>query len=51
MTIPTPGSPEARERGCTCPVGQPSTPPPWTVDGACPLHGYGASGEERKLRH
>jgi hypothetical protein len=46
--LPMPGSPEARERGCTCP-DQHSPVPPWEADGDCPLHGYGANPENRKL--
>ena len=44
-----PGSPTARSRGCTCPP--PAEPgPPWVVNPDCPLHGYGAPKEDRKLK-
>jgi hypothetical protein len=42
--LPMPGTDEARERGCTCPW-QGREPPPWMVDGDCPLHGYGAEAD------
>ena len=38
--LPIPGTPNARVRGCICPP-QDWEGPPWTVDGDCPLHGYG----------
>jgi hypothetical protein len=46
--VPIPASEEARSRGCTCP-DQERPGPPWVVDGDCPLHGYGAKLEERRL--
>ena len=47
MTNPTPGSPEAIRKGCTCPArdnnggrgfGDPANPMYW-VNNNCPLHG------------
>jgi hypothetical protein len=46
--VRVPGSVQARERGCTCPL-QLSPAPPWTVDGDCPLHGYGLPPKDRAL--
>ena len=43
-----PGSPTARSRGCTCPP-QAHEGPPWTVDGDCPLHGYGLPKDARTV--
>ncbi len=49
--IPTPGSAEAKVRGCSCPVTEDSTGSGYVVRGAgvtywwqddkCPLHGFG----------
>ena len=46
-TLPLPGSDEALERGCTCPVMDNAhgkgtgtgDPPDWWVSSDCPLHG------------
>ena len=46
--IPLPISATENDRGCTCPP-QVQDGPPWTVDAECPLHGYGAPSEDRKL--
>ena len=48
LPLPALGSLEARTRGCTCP-SEDRDGPPRTVDGNCPLHGYGATREERRL--
>ena len=43
-----PSTPGARAQGCTC-NAQDREGPPWTVDGDCPLHGYGAPRWDRAL--
>jgi len=49
--LPLPGSPEAREQGCTCPdrANAPSGPRPGEVaiDDDCPVHGLAASARDR----
>ena len=49
MTKPNPGSPEAIQAGCTCPVidnsygkGYHDDPTRFVVNGHCPLHGQEA---------
>jgi hypothetical protein len=53
--LPLPGSPEARDQGCTCPdpanaaANAPSGPRPGEVaiDDDCPVHGLAASARDR----
>lgn len=47
MSSPNPGSAEAREAGCKCPVidnnyGEwaPAPPDGWWINAGCPLHGH-----------
>jgi hypothetical protein len=44
--LPLPGSPEARNLGCTCPEADPGDKRP-ALDDACPLHGLAATARER----
>ena len=48
--LPLPGSPEARDQGCTCP--EPLEPhrgrdQPIPIDRECPVHGLAATARER----
>jgi hypothetical protein len=48
--LPLPGSPEAREQGCTCPEpkpGQGGRDYPFDLDRNCPVHGLAAAGAAR----
>ena len=48
--LPLPGSPEAREEGCTCPEpkpGQGGRDYPFDLDRNCPVHGLAAAGAAR----
>ena len=48
--LPFPGSPEARNQGCTCPQprpGQGGRDNPPTFDGNCPVHGITAMARYR----
>jgi len=49
--LPLPGSPEARDQGCTCPdpANAPSGQRPGEVaiDDDCPVHGLAASARDR----
>jgi hypothetical protein len=48
--LPLPGSPEARDQGCTCPEpkpGQGGRDYPFDLDRNCPVHGLAAAGAAR----
>jgi hypothetical protein len=53
--LPLPGSPEARDQGCTCPdpANAPASPPSAqrpgevAIDDECPVHGLAASARGR----
>jgi len=55
MSTPNPGSPQAQERGCTCPVmdncrglgrGRDGESNGWWINGDCPLHGLPATTQD-----
>ena len=48
--LPLPGSPEARNLGCTCPeagAAQPASNRVPAIDAACPIHGEAAMAHGR----
>jgi hypothetical protein len=48
--LPLPGSPEARDAGCTCPEpkpGQGGRDYPFDLDRDCPVHGLAAAAADR----
>jgi hypothetical protein len=44
--LPLPGSPEARDLGCTCPQSPPAAKARPPIDNDCPVHGIAAMGRD-----
>jgi hypothetical protein len=44
--LPLPGSPEARDLGCTCPPAEQQSDARPPIDNDCPVHGTAAMGRD-----